>query len=48
MYRHLVGLSPARRHGGAPLRYGNTDLQESEGLAIGWARMIGALVTRSL
>jgi len=31
-----------------PLRYGNTDLQKSEGYAIGRARMFAALVTPSL
>jgi hypothetical protein len=34
--------------GEIPLRYGDTDLQESEDMAIGMARTVASLVARSL
>ncbi|PXV60707.1 hypothetical protein SAMN04487785_102435 [Dyella jiangningensis] len=34
--------------GSMPLRYGDTDLQKTEDLAIGMARTVASLVARSL
>lgn len=36
------------RPGDVPLRYGDTDVQKSEGLALGAAKTVATLVARSL